>query len=61
MRTRGWWTADPDDVAFLVEKYGVLSVGEQGELMVMLESEQDVENLSDELKINFDDQVFIAP
>ena len=36
MRTRGWWTVEPTEVAEIVEAHGQLTVGDQGELMVEL-------------------------
>ena len=33
LRTRGWWTVEPRDVAEAVNKHGRLVVGEGGELM----------------------------
>ncbi len=61
MRTRGWWTVAPEMVAEIVETYGKLVVGEQGELMVECESEATAESLSLALSKEFDDQVQIAP
>jgi hypothetical protein len=34
MRTAGWWTVEPSEVAPVVEVHGKLVVGERGELMV---------------------------
>lgn len=61
MRTRGWWTVEPESVADVIEKYGKLVVGERGELMVEMESEADAENLNLALSKEFDDQVQLAP
>ena len=61
MRTRGWWTVEPTEVAEVVENYGKLIVGEQGELMVELVSETHVEELSKEFKVRFKDQVQVCP
>ncbi|MBT6337796.1 MAG: hypothetical protein HOJ48_00720 [Desulfobacula sp.] len=61
MRTRGWWTVEPTLVADVVEKYGKLMIGENGELMVELKSGDKAEELSICLTENFDDQILIAP
>ncbi len=61
MRTRGWWTMDPDNVAKVVEEHGRLMVGEKGELMVALEDDQTALNLSKALEDQFDQEIFIAP
>ena len=61
MRTRGWWTAEPTDVAEVVEKYGHLVLGEKGELMVQFETQKAAEDLSAALSEKFGDQVLIAP
>ncbi|MBW1803429.1 MAG: hypothetical protein JRJ85_22200 [Deltaproteobacteria bacterium] len=61
MRTRGWWTAEPTDVAEIVEKYGELILGEKGELMVEFEGPKAAEDLSAVLSEKFGDQVLLAP
>jgi hypothetical protein len=61
MRTRGWWTVEPDDVVEIVERHGKLVVGDSGELMVELESEKKAEALSEALSQRFGEQVLIAP
>jgi hypothetical protein len=61
MKTRGWWTVEPSEVAELVEAYGRLTVGEGGELMVQFESEEKARELSSALKERFDDQVLLSP
>ena len=61
MRTRGWWTVEPDDVAEIVEGHGKLIVGENGELMVELENEKKAKALSEALSERFGEQVLIAP
>lgn len=61
MRTRGWWTIEPMDVAEVTKKHGRLVVGEQGELMVELTDEKAAEALSKALAERFEDQVLIAP
>lgn len=60
MRTRGWWTVEPADVAEVVEAHGRLVVGDQGELMVELE-EKALEVLSRALAERFGDQVILCP
>jgi hypothetical protein len=61
LRTRGWWTVEPAEVANVVEAYGRLTVGEKGELMVELEDQNKAEKLSAVLSEHFEDQVLIAP
>jgi hypothetical protein len=61
LRTRGWWTVEPAEVAEVVKKYGRLVVGEGGELMVELTEQKAAEALSVALTERFGDQVLIAP
>ncbi len=61
LRTRGWWTVEPTDVAEVVKKHGRLVVGEGGELMVELTDQKDAEALSAALSERFGQQVLIAP
>ena len=61
MRTRGWWTVEPLDVAETVGAYGELVVGEKGELMVELSDEKSVEALSKALSERFGDCVLLSP
>ncbi len=61
LRTRGWWTVDPSDVAIMIRKHGRLVVGEGGELMVELIDEKAAEVLSDDLSKSFGNQVLISP
>ena len=61
MKTRGWWTVEPSDVADAVERHGSLVLGEKGELMVEFNDEKDVEALSALLLERFGDQVLLAP
>ena len=61
MRTRGWWTVEPRDVAEVVKKHGRLLVGEKGELMVEFADPQSAESLAAALSERFGDQVLISP
>lgn len=61
LRTRGWWTTEPSDVALVVEAHGRLIVGEKGELMVEFENQEAVQALSAALNERFGDQVLLAP
>ncbi len=61
MRTRGWWTVEPEEVAELVKKFGRLVVGDAGELMVELPDTETAETLSTALTERFGDQVLISP
>ena len=61
MRTRGWWTVEPKDVAEVVQKHGRLVVGDGGELMVELMDQRAAEALSSALSERFEDQILISP
>ena len=61
LRTRGWWTVEPTEVAEVVKNYGRLVVGEEGELMVELTDQKAAEALSTALSEHFGNQVLIAP
>jgi hypothetical protein len=61
MRTRGWWTVEPSEIAPVVEAHGRLVVGEKGELMVEFSDQGSAEALSKSLSERFGDQVLLAP
>jgi hypothetical protein len=61
MRTRGWWTVEPSEIAPIVEAHGRLVVGEQGELMVEFSDQAAAQGLSKALSESFGEQVFLAP
>jgi hypothetical protein len=61
LRTRGWWTVEPNDVAEVVKRHGRLVVGEGGELMVELPDQKAAEALSAALSERFGNQVLISP
>jgi hypothetical protein len=61
LRTRGWWTVEPKEVAEVVKKHGRLIVGEEGELMVEFSEEESAEALSSELTERFGNQVLLSP
>jgi hypothetical protein len=61
LRTRGWWTVEPKDVAEVVKKHGRLIVGERGELMVELSDQGTAEALSSALTDRFGNQVLLSP
>ena len=60
MRTRGWWTEEPEDVAEVVEAHGRLVVGPGGELMVELDGEAAAEELASALEARFGRAVFLS-
>jgi len=60
-RARGWWTVEPNDVSALVNHYGRLLVGPEGELMVECADDQTMEALAGALSERFGDQVQLAP
>jgi hypothetical protein len=61
LRTRGWWTVEPKEVAEVVKKHGRLIIGEEGELMVEFADQKSVEVLSSALSERFRDQVLLSP
>jgi hypothetical protein len=61
LRTKDWWTADPDEILRVVEEYGRLAVGKKGELLVEFEDQEQAKVLSSALLEHFGDQVFLAP
>lgn len=61
LRTRGWWTVEPIEVAEVVEAHGSLKIGENGELLVEFENQQAAEALSKVLTERFEDQVMLSP
>ena len=60
MRTRGWWTREPSEIAEIVERHGKLVVGPEGALMVELADEATTKALSEALLEVFEDQVFLS-
>ncbi len=61
MRTRGWWTVEPAEVAEVVEAHGRLVVGDGGELMVELAGRDAAEDLRRALEQRFGAAVFLTP
>jgi len=61
LRTRGWWTVEPSEIAKIVEMYGQLVVGEKGELMVEFGDKNAADALSKALSKKFGDQVLLSP
>ena len=61
MRTRGWWTVEPSEIAPVVEAHGKLVIGEKGELLVEFSGQESAEALSKALSERFGDQVFLSP
>ena len=49
-RTRGWWTVEPNDIAEVVQRFGRLVVGDQGELMVEFADEKAAADLAAALR-----------
>jgi hypothetical protein len=52
---------EPLDIAEVVETYGRLVVGQEGELMVELDDKKALELLSAALSDRFGDQVLLSP
>ena len=61
LRTRGWWTVEPDDVAEVVEAHGRLVLGDQGELLVELKDRETADALAKALSERFGEQVMLSP
>ena len=61
LRTRGWWTVEPSEILEVVESYGKLVVGNNGELMVEFKDQNSAETLSTALSDQFGNQVLLAP
>jgi hypothetical protein len=61
MRTRGWWTVEPEEVLAVVEPCGKLVVGDAGELMVEFSDVQQMESLTIALAETFGEQVMLSP
>jgi hypothetical protein len=57
MRMKGWVTSDVKEVVDVVKKHGFLKILDDRDLVVEMETEQDFENLSRDLKSHFKDQV----
>ncbi|MEW5913045.1 MAG: hypothetical protein AB1814_10845 [Thermodesulfobacteriota bacterium] len=60
-RTQGWWTVEPEEVQPVVEAFGRLVVGPQGELMVELGGEKQAQGLAEALAQRFGQKVLLAP
>jgi hypothetical protein len=56
-RMKGWVTADVHKVIEVIKQYGYLKVLDDRELVVEVETERDLENLSSDLLSHFEDQV----
>ncbi|MGD8561490.1 MAG: hypothetical protein PVG03_03105 [Desulfarculaceae bacterium] len=60
MRTRGWWTVEPEEVAEVVTAQGRLTVGQGGELMVEVPDQETAQALDQALRQKFRGQVFLS-
>ena len=60
-RTKGWWTTDPKEIAPLVERFGRLTVGQGGELLVEFQDQERADGLTTALEERFGDQVMLMP
>jgi len=61
MRTRGWWTVEPELVEGVVSAHGRLVLGEGGELMVEFDHEEAVKTLTDRLAEQFGGEILLSP
>jgi len=57
LRMQGWVTVDVKKVIEIVKRYGFLKVLDERDLVVEVETEQDLEALNRELLKNFGDQL----
>ena len=57
MRMKGWVTADVKEVVVVVRKHGYLKVLDERDLVVEMETENNFEDLTRDLKAHFQDQV----
>jgi hypothetical protein len=60
-RMKGWITIDPKQAVEVFEKRGRLKCFDNGELVVELESESELDALRSDLKKNFGDQCDVEP
>ncbi len=61
VRTRGWWTVEPSEVAEVVKRYGRLVIGPQGELMVEFTEPEARDDLSSALRERFGEEIMLCP
>jgi len=57
LRMKGWITVDVKRVIEIIRKHGFLKVLDDRDLVVEVETEEDYENLNNDLSENFQDQV----
>jgi hypothetical protein len=57
MRMKGWVTTDVKEVVDVVTKHGYLKVLDDHDLVVEMETENNLEDLTTDLKAHFQDQV----
>jgi hypothetical protein len=57
MRMKGWVTTDVKEVIDVVTRHGYLKVLDDHELVVEMETENNLEDLTTDLKTHFQDQV----
>jgi hypothetical protein len=60
-RMKGWITADAKQATEVFEKHGRLKCFDNGELVVELETETDLEGLRSDLEKHFGDQCDVEP
>jgi hypothetical protein len=61
MRTRGWWTVEPEAVERVVSTHGRLVLGEDGELMVECNHQEALKALTDHLAEQFGGEILLSP
>jgi hypothetical protein len=60
-RMKGWFTVDPKKAVQVIETHGRLKCFDNGELVVELETEEDLVALQKEMRSNFGDQCDVEP
>lgn len=60
-RMKGWWTQEPEPVIEVINRFGQLTVGEGGELMVELKDRAAADNLATALEREFGESILLKP
>lgn len=60
-RMKGWITIDPREAIRIFEKHGRLKVFETGELVVEVETEEELKELQDDVRNHFGDRCDVDP
>lgn len=60
-RMKGWITVDPNKVIEVVSQYGRLKVLDEGELVVEVETSEDIQRLQKKVQEAFEGEVDVEP